>query len=202
MRIASMCGSSGVKSKLRATRFLLLIRPRNHSANTLQEGIAGIETTRRFGQERVQKMADRFRELVRTLVRCRHSQIPVVCCRRERTRGRSAAEAVYPICTVQIERRMLPLLPPTAEPLPIQAKDGDRQRLDFTACPYHRLAKILRNEQTSTIRGDRDDLFVSRAARIDKLQRWKLVERGIDVSDCVIRGEVRSLCLRRLYEAK
>jgi hypothetical protein len=75
------------------------------------------------------------------------------------------------IDAVQKERRVA-LPGPRTNALAIQVEDGNRQRLHGIASSFGRLAKVLRDDETSAVTGDRDDLLGTRAAGIDKLQGW------------------------------
>ena len=71
------------------------------------------------------------------------------------------------IDAVQKERRVA-LPGPRTNALAIQVEDGNRQRLHGIASSFGRFAKVLRDDETSAVTGDRDDLLGTRAAGIDK----------------------------------
>jgi hypothetical protein len=64
------------------------------------------------------------------------------------------------------------------------------------------VAKVLLDEETSAIFGDRDSLLVTGAARIHKLEGRVFVESRIDVSNSVVGGQVGTLRLSQVREAE
>lgn len=163
--------------------------------SSLCERIVAVNAGGRFGQEGIEKMLKRLGQPARNLVGPGQMQIPGVFGGRKLLSVGPAAETVHAIDAVQEERRVLTLLGPAADHISIQAEDGSRQGLHVIAASGRRLAEVLGNDQAAAIAGDRDDLLKTGAAGIDELKGRVLVQRRIDVSGGIVRGQSGSLWL-------